>query len=132
MKLHLIRRDVKLSVKIGCYIASILLSFVLGGIFLLALGINPLAYYRDMITIGLIGNYYPAKSVEGLLKLFVPLLITSLALSLSFKMRFWNIGGEGQVLIGGLAAAASMIYLQDKMSNGFVILAMIFADEFLL
>ncbi len=130
MKLHLIRRDVKLSVKIGCYIASILLSFVLGGIFLLALGINPLAYYRDMITIGLIGNYYPAKSVEGLLKLFVPLLITSLALSLSFKMRFWNIGGEGEFITGAIFAAVVAYKLGGTLPGPLVILLMCLAAFF--
>ena len=43
-------------------------------------------------------------------------------------MRFWNIGAEGQVLIGGLATAACMICLADKMSNGAVILCMIAAS----
>ncbi len=32
----------------------------------------------------------------------------------AFKMRFWNIGGEGQILIGGLAAALIMVYLGNK------------------
>ena len=38
------------------------------------------------------GSRYPWRSVENFIKLFVPLLITSLALALAFKMRFWNIG----------------------------------------
>ena len=42
------------------------------------------------------------------------LLLIALALTPAFKMKFWNIGGEGQVLIGGLAAAACMICLGDK------------------
>mgnify|MGYP000414674696 CR=1 FL=1 len=43
-------------------------------------------------------------------------------------MKFWNIGGEGQVLIGGLAAAACMICLGDKLPNAVVILCMIVAS----
>lgn len=45
------------------------------------------------------------------------LLCVSLALTPAFKMRFWNIGGEGQVLIGGLATAACMILLGGKLSQ---------------
>ena len=39
------------------------------------------------------------------------LLGISLAVTPAFKMRFWNIGAEGQVLIGAFAAAACMIYI---------------------
>ena len=53
------------------------------------------------------------------------LLIIALALTPAFKMQFWNIGGEGQVLMGGLAAAACMITLEDKLPNAVVIILMI-------
>ena len=43
-------------------------------------------------------------------------------------MRLWNIGAEGQVLIGGLATAACMICLADTLSSGMVILCMIVAS----
>ena len=45
----------------------------------------------------------------------------------AYKMRFWNIGGEGQVLIGCLATAACMILLGDKVPNGVLILIMLIA-----
>ena len=56
------------------------------------------------------------------------LLLIALALTPAFKMKFWNIGGEGQVLIGGLASAACMICLGDKLPNAVVILCMIVAS----
>ena len=103
---HLVRRaDAQLKRTLIYYAIGILVSLVIGAIILLVLGINPFDYYGKMFTIGLVGNRYGYKSIEGLLKIFVPLLITSLALSLSFKMRFWNIGGEGEFLIGAIAAA---------------------------
>jgi simple sugar transport system permease protein len=37
-------------------------------------------------------------------RIFVPLLGAALAVGLAFKMRFWNIGAEGQILLGGIAA----------------------------
>ena len=56
------------------------------------------------------------------------LLCISLALTPAFKMRFWNLGGEGQVLIGGLAAVACMILIGDKVPNALLILAMVVAS----
>ena len=52
------------------------------------------------------------------------LLCVSLAVTPAFKMRFWNIGGEGQVLIGGLATAACMICLAGKLPNALLIAVM--------
>ena len=49
----------------------------------------------------------------------------SLAVTPAFKMRFWNVGGEGQILIGGLATAACMILLGDKLPNWLLILIML-------
>ena len=103
---HLVRRaDSKLNRTLVYYAAGLLVSLAIGAVILAVLGINPFEYYGKMFTIGLIENRYGYKSIEGLLKIFVPLLITSLALSLSFKMRFWNIGGEGEFLIGAICAS---------------------------
>lgn len=43
------------------------------------------------------------------------LLCIAIGITPAFKMRFWNIGAEGQVLIGGVASAAMMIYLGDTL-----------------
>lgn len=105
-KYHLVRRaDAKLTKTLLYYAVGILVSLLIGAVILAVLGVNPLEYFGKMFTIGLVGNKYGYRQVEGLLKNFVPLLITSLALSLSFKMRFWNIGGEGEFLAGAIAAA---------------------------
>ena len=53
------------------------------------------------------------------------LLGISLAVTPAFKMRFWNIGAEGQGLAGGLAAAACMICLGDKVPNGLLIVLIV-------
>ena len=44
------------------------------------------------------------------------LLCIAIGLAPAFKMKFWNIGAEGQILIGGACSAAVMIYAGDKMS----------------
>ena len=56
------------------------------------------------------------------------LLGISLAVTPAFKMRFWNIGAEGQVLIGCLASATCMITLGDKIPNGLLLVIMFVAS----
>ncbi len=53
------------------------------------------------------------------------LLLISLALAPSFRMRFWNCGAEGQVLIGGLSTAALMIYFGNKVPTAVLLLLML-------
>ena len=56
------------------------------------------------------------------------LLCVSLALTPAFRMRFWNLGGEGQILAGGLACAACMILLGNKIPNAALIAVMTVAS----
>lgn len=113
--------------KVAFYLISILAALIVGGILLIAIGVNPLVLYKDMFTLGMIGSRFAYKSIEGLITVFVPLLITSLALSLSFKMRFWNIGGEGQFIIGALAAATVALKFGNSMPSYLLLLFMFLA-----
>lgn len=87
------------------YAAAILSALILASVFLAVLGVNPFVFFMNMITIGIIGNPYPQRAIINLITTFVPLFMTSMALSLAFRMRFWNIGGEGQFILGSIAAA---------------------------
>lgn len=113
--------------KVAFYLVAIFAALIVGGILLISIGVNPLVLYKDMFTIGMIGSRFAYKSIEGLISVFVPLLITSLALSLSFKMRFWNIGGEGQFIIGALAAATVALKFGDSMPSFLLLLLMFVA-----
>ena len=66
-------------------------------------------------------------AIRQTVKIAVPLLGCALAIAPCFKMRFWNIGAEGQVLAGGLAAAACMICLGGKLPNGLLIVLIVIA-----
>ena len=109
------------------YVAAVVIALLIGAALLSSMDVDPLTFYQKMGTMGIPGNKFPWRIVENFVKLFVPLLITSLALSLAFRMRFWNIGAEGQVLAGGLAAAACMICLGDKLPNGLLIVLIVIA-----
>ena len=87
-------------------------------------GENPIGVYATIIE----GSFGTIRKFWVLLQELAILLCISLALTPAFKMRFWNIGGEGQVLIGGLATAACMFYLGGKMPSGLLILVMIAAS----
>ena len=84
---------------------------------------DPLAIYSTIIK----GTFGTPRKTWVTFRDVAMLLCISLAVTPAFKMRFWNIGGEGQVLIGCLATAACMICLGDKLPNGLLILIMIIA-----
>ena len=109
------------------YVIAIVVSLLIGAILLLALGADPLKFYRNMITIGLIDNKFAYKNVEGLIKLFTPLLITSIALALSFRMKFWNIGGEGQFTIGAITSSAVALVFGDTLPPVILLIFMVIA-----
>jgi ABC-type uncharacterized transport system permease subunit len=85
-----------------------LLGFVVGGILILIAGANPIEAYRIMIE-GAVGG--PRQITETLLKA-APLLIMGLGLTVAFRSKMWNIGGEGQYLMGALGAVLIALPLQ--------------------
>ena len=105
--------------------AAILLAAVVCGVVTAGLtGQNPLAVYRTMFD----GAFGTKRKMWILGQNLAILLVVSLAVTPAFKMRFWNVGGEGQILIGGLATAACMILLGDKLPNWALILLMVLAS----
>ena len=86
-------------------------------------GENPISIYGTIFY----GAFGTARKSWVTFQNLAVLLGISLAVTPAFKMRFWNIGAEGQVLIGCLATAACMIVLGDKLSNGVLILVMLAA-----
>jgi simple sugar transport system permease protein len=58
------------------------------------------------------GSFGSFRRFLSMLSDLAILLCISLAVTPAFKMRFWNIGAEGQVLAGGLATAACMILMK--------------------
>ena len=90
---------------------------------MLLTGENPISIYGTIFY----GAFGTARKSWVTFQNLAVLLGISLAVTPAFKMRFWNIGAEGQVLIGCLATAACMICLGDKLPNGVLILVMLVA-----
>lgn len=93
-------------------IVSVLLALVVCGVVTVLLtGEDPFKVYETMFN-GAVGS---ERKIWALLQNTAILLCISLAVTPAFKMKFWNIGAEGQVLMGGLATTACMILFSDKM-----------------
>ena len=103
--------------------AIILALIVCALVTMLLTGENPISIYGTIFY----GAFGTARKSWVTFQNLAVLLGISLAVTPAFKMRFWNIGAEGQVLIGCLATAACMICLGDKLPNGVLILVMILA-----
>ena len=73
--------------------------------------LNPLRVYSAMFE----GNFGTEKRFWVTLRDLVMLLCIGIGLAPAFIMRFWNIGAEGQILAGGIATAAVMIYFGKSM-----------------
>ena len=106
----------------GIRAAAIVLALLLCAVVTtITTGINPLQVYQSIFA----GAFGSTRKIWITLQNTSILLLIALALTPAFKMRFWNIGGEGQVLIGGLAAAACMICLGGRLPNALVMLCMV-------
>ena len=98
---------------------AILLALVVDAFFIFFVtGLNPISVYGVMWN----GTFMNTTRFSWALRDLSSLLCIAIALAPAFKMRFWNIGAEGQVLIGCLATTACMICLADKLPNAVLIL----------
>ena len=92
-------------------IATFALAIIAGGIFIAAMGQNPIEAYKLILKGAFVGSQRnPLSSIQATVIIFVPLLIVSIALSFAFKMKFWNIGGEGQMIVGAIFASYFAIF----------------------
>ncbi|NLL52395.1 MAG: ABC transporter permease [Peptococcaceae bacterium] len=83
------------------FLGSIFAALFVSGLFLAFLKLNPFQVYIAMLQ-GSLGSAY---RIEQTIIYAIPLLITSLGVAIAFKMKFWNIGAEGQILMGAFLAS---------------------------
>ncbi len=102
-------------------IAIVLALVVCAGICVIMTGENPLQIYSTIIK----GAFGSTRKTWATFQNVAMLLCISLAVTPAFKMRLWNIGGEGQALMGCLASASCMILLRDYMPNWLLLICML-------
>jgi len=120
--LRIAKRDaLPVSKKILIRFIAILAALVVDALFIyFVTGLNPLSVYGVMFT----GTFGSKLRFLWTVRDLVTLLIVGIALAPAFKMRFWNIGAEGQILVGGLCSACCMIYFGQTMPNWLLLLTM--------
>ncbi|MEO7107869.1 MAG: ABC transporter permease [Rhodoferax sp.] len=106
----------------GSPVLALLCTVVIGVILFALLGKNPVSGLQVFF-------WEPIKSGYALGELLVkatPLLLIALGLAVCFRSNVWNIGAEGQYIVG--AIAASMVALMaDKTTGGWIVLAILLA-----
>lgn len=93
-------------------VVSIILALLLCALFITANGMNPVMVYEKMFR-GAFGTMYGLT--ETMVKA-IPLLLCGLGIAVAYRISVWNIGAEGQLTVGAMAATAVTIYFPDLTS----------------
>ena len=105
-------------------VASIVVALILGCIPMLFTGTNPIEAYSVIVQGSLLRPVYFRQTV----KIAIPLLGCALAIAPCFKMRFWNIGAEGQITMGAMCATYFALYWVDKVPSAVLLVIMFLAS----
>ena len=102
-------------------IAAVVLALIVCAMVVYAIvKLNPLKVYAAMWS----GAFGTAKRSWVTVRDTMMLLCIGVGLAPAFKMRFWNIGAEGQILVGGIVTAACMIYFGSSMPAPLLLVVM--------
>ncbi|MEE1320825.1 MAG: ABC transporter permease [Acutalibacteraceae bacterium] len=126
MNFHIVKREpmawyFNVLVRAAAIIASLIVSAV---VIMMLTKKNPIEIYSSMIS----GAFGSSLRIWSLMQNVAILLCISLAVTPAFKMKFWNCGAEGQVLVGGLATVAVMMFLGDSLPYPALLLVMVIAS----
>ncbi|NLO96954.1 MAG: ABC transporter permease [Peptococcaceae bacterium] len=120
-----IKSEIGKKKRVLIFLGSIIAALIVSGLFLAFLNLNPFQVYIAMLQ-GSVGSVY---RIEQTIIYAIPLIITSLGVAIAFKMKFWNIGAEGQILMG--AFMASYFALNYSFLPRFILLLIMFFAGFI-
>ena len=104
---------------------AVLLSLIVCAIVIFGLTkMNPVEVYKGIFS-GAVGT---SRRAWVTIRDTMVLLLIAIGLTPAFKMKFWNIGAEGQILVGGAATAALMIYAGDSLPTPVLMILMFVAS----
>ena len=123
---HVVKRDgmpvwKSMLIRVIAVAAALLLCSVLA---IFMIDANPIEFLTTLFD----GAFGSSRRLWKFTKDASVLLCIALAITPAFRMRFWNIGAEGQTLIGALASVAVAIYLGGKVPNGVLLVLMLAAS----
>lgn len=124
--IHITKRDgVSMWTGIAIRAAAIVLSIVVCALLVVLItGADPVEFFSAVMK----GSFGSKRKMWMAGQDVAMLLCIALAVTPAFKMRYWNLGAEGQVLIGGLAAGACMIYVGNALPTTLLLIVMFVAS----
>jgi len=96
----------------GGYGVAVASAFCMGGVVFLLAGANPLTAYAAMAR----GVFGSLDDLSEVVVKAIPLMLCGLAVAVAAKIRVWNVGGEGQLVLGGIGAAAVALFLAPRVA----------------
>lgn len=103
------KKEISFTKTVGLSLLALVLALIAGGIFILVIGKNPFEIYDSIVQ----GAWRSPIAIRGTIKIAIPLLIASLGITPAFQMKFWNIGAEGQIIMGGIFATYFALYFNN-------------------
>jgi simple sugar transport system permease protein len=102
-------------------LAAVLAALFVGALMLALLGVPPFSAYAAMFE----GAFGSANAIADTLVKATPLLLVAVGICIAFRGGMLNIGGEGQLIVGGLAATAAILAMPDMPSGVLIPLGLI-------
>lgn len=99
---------------------AVLLTALCGSLLFMAVGKDPIASLQVFF-------FEPIKDIHGWAEVGVkvaPLLMIAVGLSICFRANVFNIGAEGQLVVGAITAGALVLYLDDESNGGFWLISL--------
>lgn len=88
--------------RLGYSVVPLLIALLITGSLLLLMGVNPLEYYAYIVRKGL----FTPSGLDATLTRMGPLMLIAASLIVAFRAGLWNLGGDGQFLLGAVFSAA--------------------------
>ncbi len=112
--------------RIGIPLLSVLLSLMIAALMFHLEGIDPLTAYRIIF----LSSFGSPKGLSYSVVKMIPLLLCGVGLILAFKANVWNIGAEGQIIVGAIAATWVALFLVPN-APSYVVIPLMFIMGFL-
>jgi ABC-type uncharacterized transport system permease subunit len=107
----------------GRWVGALAAALGIFAVFLMMKGANPVDAYSAMVRLA----FGQQASIDEIFIRMAPLVLGALAVAVPARAGLTNVGGEGQIIIGGIAACGATRMLPDSMSGGVLIVAMLVA-----
>lgn len=108
---------------VGIKLGAILAALMVLAFALIALGYNPIQVYIELV-LGALGSPY---RITETIHVMIPLTMTGLGVLIAFKMKFWNIGAEGQIAMGAIAGSYLALFHSNLPKPLLLLLMVVFA-----